>query len=179
MEVGLVAPFFSRHGADWDYFTIREGIEVVRVAEEDGSPVYTHTYLVNPSFTTCFTNATIDGRPGCAVSDLLEQHPEKPELHRVYGRKDDLIVLSSGFKACTASIYDTLVTLLNVLLYRWVPSLLVCFSRSVLALLTDRLIPRGSHQQKPFRRRCTGVRRGKDPSRGHHSAETRISSSLA
>jgi hypothetical protein len=101
MEVGLVAPLFSRHGADWDYFTIREGIEVVRVAEEDGSPLYTHTYIVSPSFATCFTNSTIDGRPGCALSDLLEQHPEQPELHRVYGRKDDLIILSSGFKACT------------------------------------------------------------------------------
>ncbi|KAJ7882852.1 hypothetical protein B0H13DRAFT_2047560 [Mycena leptocephala] len=99
MEVGLVAPFFWHHGADWDYITMREGVEVVKVPEEDGSLLYTHTYIVSPSFATCFTNSTVDGRPGCSVSDLLERHPEKPELHRVYGRKDDLIVLSSGFKA--------------------------------------------------------------------------------
>jgi hypothetical protein len=111
MEVGLVAPFFRHHGADWDYITMREGVEVVKVPEEDGSPLYTHTYIASPSFATCFTNSTVDGRPGCSVSDLLERHPEKPELHRVYGRKDDLIVLSSGFKVCTCPIHVGLVTL--------------------------------------------------------------------
>ncbi|KAJ7119146.1 hypothetical protein C8R44DRAFT_737971 [Mycena epipterygia] len=68
------------------------------VPEEDGSPLYTHTYLVSPSYATCYTNAEVDGKPGCSVRDLLEQHPENPELYRVYGRKDDLIVFSSAAK---------------------------------------------------------------------------------
>ncbi|KAJ7765657.1 hypothetical protein B0H16DRAFT_1523880 [Mycena metata] len=98
MEVGLVTPFLECHGENWHYFTVRKDIDFVRVPEADGSPLYTLTYLVGPSFTTTFTNSTINGRPGCSVNDLLEQHPDNPELHRIYGRKDDIIVLSSGFK---------------------------------------------------------------------------------
>ncbi|KAJ7684272.1 hypothetical protein DFH06DRAFT_969418 [Mycena polygramma] len=98
METGLVAPFLEHHGADWDYISIRPDIEVARVPEEDGSSLYTHTYLISSSFTTSYTNSVIDGRPGCSVSDLLEQHPRKSELHRIYGRKDDIIIFSSGLK---------------------------------------------------------------------------------
>ncbi|KAJ6509167.1 hypothetical protein C8R47DRAFT_965148 [Mycena vitilis] len=98
METGLVAPFLEHHGADWDYISMRSDIEVARVPEEDGSSLYTHTYLVSSSFTTSYTNSVIDGRPGCSVSDLLERHPHKPELHRIYGRKDDILIFSSGLK---------------------------------------------------------------------------------
>ncbi|KAJ7490926.1 hypothetical protein FB451DRAFT_1221449 [Mycena latifolia] len=97
-EVGSVTPFFEAHGKDWDYFSVREECNPVRVPEDDGSGLYTHTYLVSPTWTTSSTNTEIDGRPGCAISDLLEQHPEKPELHRVYGRKDDLLVFSNTGK---------------------------------------------------------------------------------
>lgn len=98
MEIGLVTAFFRCHGKNWDYFAVEKQCNAVRVPEEDGSPLYTHTYLVSSSYTTCYTNAEIDGKPGCSVRDLLEQHPENPELHRVYGRKDDLIVFSSAAK---------------------------------------------------------------------------------
>ncbi|KAJ7119155.1 hypothetical protein C8R44DRAFT_923158 [Mycena epipterygia] len=98
MEVGVVTAFFRCHGKNWDYFAVEKQVNAVRVPEEDESPFYTHTYLVNPSYATCYTNAEVDGKPGCSVRDLLEQHPENPELHRVYGRKDDLIVFSSAAK---------------------------------------------------------------------------------
>ncbi|KAJ7142097.1 hypothetical protein C8R43DRAFT_954442 [Mycena crocata] len=98
METGLVTPFLNCYGKDWDYFSVRQDFNPVRVPEDDGSKLYTHTYLVSPSYVTCYINSEIDGRPGCSVSDLLEQHPEKPELHRVYGRKDDIIIFSSGAK---------------------------------------------------------------------------------
>ncbi|KAJ7608063.1 hypothetical protein DFH06DRAFT_1111628 [Mycena polygramma] len=104
METGLVAPFLENHGVDWDYFSMRPDLEIVRVPEEDGSALYTHTYLLSPSFTPSSMNSLIDGRPGCYVSDLLEQHPHKPELHRVYGRKDDIIIFSSGLKMSPGSI---------------------------------------------------------------------------
>ncbi|KAJ7041890.1 hypothetical protein C8F04DRAFT_1077642 [Mycena alexandri] len=104
MEVGVVTPFFECHGENWDYFTVRKDIDVVRVPEGEGSPLYMHTYLVGPSYTTTFTNSTIDRRPGCSLSDLLEQHPKNPELHRIYGRKDDIIVLSSGLKISPGSV---------------------------------------------------------------------------
>ncbi|KAJ7500418.1 hypothetical protein B0H11DRAFT_2225418 [Mycena galericulata] len=98
MEVGLVAPFFKSHGKDWDYISVLKERNAVRVVEDDGSGLYTHTYLVSPTFATAYTNTQIDGKPGCSVSDLLEQHPENPDLHRVYGRKDDLIAFSTAAK---------------------------------------------------------------------------------
>ncbi|KAJ7041894.1 hypothetical protein C8F04DRAFT_1077661 [Mycena alexandri] len=98
METGVVTPFFTSYGQDWDYISVREEFNPVRVPEEDGSHFYTHTYLVSPSYMTAYTNTEIDGRPGCVVSDLLEQHPTNPNLHRVYGRKDDLISFSTAAK---------------------------------------------------------------------------------
>ncbi|KAK7057628.1 acetyl-CoA synthetase-like protein [Favolaschia claudopus] len=99
METGLLMPFLECHGPDWAYLRMRPGIEVKRKPEEDGSPLFTQIYIPSPSYVTCFTNTTVDdGRPGCFVSDLLEPHPEKPDLFRVYGRQDDTIVLSNGFK---------------------------------------------------------------------------------
>ncbi|KAJ7301359.1 hypothetical protein DFH08DRAFT_906979 [Mycena albidolilacea] len=98
METGLLMPFFNCHGKDWEYFTLRKNLDVVRTLEDDGSGLYTHTYLTGPSYATSYTNVVIDGRPGCCLSDLLEQHPDNPELHRVYGRKDDLIAFSTAAK---------------------------------------------------------------------------------
>ncbi|KAJ7904669.1 hypothetical protein B0H14DRAFT_615623 [Mycena olivaceomarginata] len=98
METGLLTPFFSCHGKDWDYFALRKDLNAVRTLEDDGSGLYTHTYLTGPSYATAYTNVVIDGRSGCCLSDLLEQHPDNPELHRVYGRKDDLIPFSTAAK---------------------------------------------------------------------------------
>ncbi|KAJ7184616.1 hypothetical protein C8R46DRAFT_1064644 [Mycena filopes] len=98
MEVGLVTPFFRSYGKDWEYFAVKPECNPVRVPEEDGSHLYTHAYLPSPSFVTCHTNTEVNGRPGCGLSDLLEQHPENPNLHRVYGRKDDIIIFSTGSK---------------------------------------------------------------------------------
>ncbi|KAJ7651343.1 hypothetical protein FB45DRAFT_1079115 [Roridomyces roridus] len=100
MEIGLVTPFFTSHGKDWDYISLREGVDAVVLPENDGSGMYTHTYLVGPHFAAAFTNEEIEGHVGCTLSDLLEQHPdaEKSHLHRVYERKDDLIPFSSAAK---------------------------------------------------------------------------------
>ncbi|KAJ7490927.1 hypothetical protein FB451DRAFT_1221453 [Mycena latifolia] len=92
MEMGIITPFFRNHGKDWDYFSVRESYSAVRVPEEDGSGLYTHTYLYHAG-----------GQPH-PVSDLLEQHPENPELHRVVGRKDDVIAFSSTFKMDPGSV---------------------------------------------------------------------------
>jgi hypothetical protein len=104
METGLLTPFFSCHGTDWDYFALRKDLNAVRTLEDDGSGLYTHTYLTGPSYATAYTNVVIDGRSGCCLSDLLEQHPDNPELHRVYGRKDDLIPFSTAAKVCASGI---------------------------------------------------------------------------
>lgn len=44
------------------------------------------------------TNTQIDGMDAYATSDLLVPHPTKPGLWKIYGRKDDQIMLSTGEK---------------------------------------------------------------------------------
>src|SRR5712672_1000355 len=44
------------------------------------------------------TNTRVDGRNAYATSDLLEPHPTKPGLWKIFGRKDDQIMLSTGEK---------------------------------------------------------------------------------
>lgn len=43
-------------------------------------------------------NTTIDGRPGYATGDLLQEHPLYKGLYKIYGRADEQIMLSTGEK---------------------------------------------------------------------------------
>lgn len=43
-------------------------------------------------------NTQVDGHDGYATSDLLEPHPTKPGLWRIFGRADEQIMLSNGEK---------------------------------------------------------------------------------
>jgi hypothetical protein len=43
-------------------------------------------------------NTKIGGRDACTTNDLVQQHPERPGLYRIYGRVDDQIMHSSGEK---------------------------------------------------------------------------------
>ncbi|KAI9433075.1 acetyl-CoA synthetase-like protein [Lactarius indigo] len=43
-------------------------------------------------------NTDVDGKDAYATSDLLVPHPTKPGLWKIYGRKDDQIMLSTGEK---------------------------------------------------------------------------------
>lgn len=43
-------------------------------------------------------NTQVDGKDAYATSDLLLPHPTKPGLWKIYGRKDDQIMLSTGEK---------------------------------------------------------------------------------
>ena len=52
-------------------------------------------------------NDKINGIDAYATSDLLESHPTKPGLWKVYGRVDDQIVLSNGEKVRKIVDVDT------------------------------------------------------------------------
>ena len=49
-------------------------------------------------------NVSIEGRPAYATSDLLQQHPTKKHLFRVFGRADDQLILSTGEKTNPAPL---------------------------------------------------------------------------
>ncbi|KAL1743880.1 hypothetical protein HDZ31DRAFT_64623 [Schizophyllum fasciatum] len=50
------------------------------------------------------------GHPGYATKDLWVRHPTKPHLHKIIGRKDDVIVHSTGEKTVPAPIEGVIVT---------------------------------------------------------------------
>ena len=51
-----------------------------------------------PDYPLPATNTKIDGQDGYATSDLVQPHPTKPNLWRIYGRADEQIILSNGEK---------------------------------------------------------------------------------
>ncbi|KAI5884853.1 acetyl-CoA synthetase-like protein [Schizophyllum commune H4-8] len=52
----------------------------------------------------------MEDRPGYATNDLFIRHPTKPYLRKVVGRKDDVIVHSTGEKTVPAPIEGVIVT---------------------------------------------------------------------
>ena len=48
-------------------------------------------------------NSEYNGRPAYATSDLLMRHPTRPGFWKLFGRKDDQIMLSTGEKVCLRS----------------------------------------------------------------------------
>ena len=50
------------------------------------------------------SNDVINGRKAYRTSDIVEPHPTLPSLWRIYGRKDDQIMLSTGEKVCDVFI---------------------------------------------------------------------------
>ena len=104
--------------SEWDYFDMSGHIDSWLIPQEGQPGIFepiafvrsipsghgccdtlTHVGLqASPTMSPNVFNAMYDGRPAYATSDLLQQHPTKPNLFRVYGRADDQLMLSTGEK---------------------------------------------------------------------------------
>ncbi|KZT21918.1 acetyl-CoA synthetase-like protein [Neolentinus lepideus HHB14362 ss-1] len=98
-EIGPATMFIPKDtpGTDeWEYFKFSHHIEFVMQPEDklDGifEPIMIPTEICFPHV----TNSELDGKRVFAVGDLLERHPTDTTRWRVFGRKDDQIVLSTG-----------------------------------------------------------------------------------
>ena len=58
-------------------------------------------------------NTQIDGRNAYATSDLLVPHPTKSGLWKIYGRKDDQIMLSTGEKTNPGPLGKTITFIIS------------------------------------------------------------------
>lgn len=109
IETGCLTPYLPLKslGKDWEYFNFSEHChpDLIEQSDLDLDRVYSLSLVDVPTHTPCFINATVDGTPAYKISDLLERHPENPKLWRVFGRTDDLIVLSNALK-----VFDMLLT---------------------------------------------------------------------
>ncbi|KAH9856141.1 acetyl-CoA synthetase-like protein [Lenzites betulinus] len=83
---------------EWMYFSLSPPVEFVRIYQEGLPGVFEFVVVDSPTWSPNAFNTTVNGVPAYATSDLFEEHPENPNLFRVYGRADDQIVLSTGEK---------------------------------------------------------------------------------
>ncbi|KAI9459305.1 acetyl-CoA synthetase-like protein [Russula earlei] len=93
--MNTVLPSYSR-GEDWEYFTVSSHCRPAFLPQDDGT--FELVLIDHDLHHPVVTNTQIDGRDAYATSDLLVPHPTKPGLWKVYGRKDDQIMLSTGEK---------------------------------------------------------------------------------
>ncbi|OSD00720.1 acetyl-CoA synthetase-like protein [Trametes coccinea BRFM310] len=89
---------------EWDYFQISPHIDVRLIPQEGQPDIFEPVAFDSPTFTPNVFNSIIDGRPAYSTSDLLQRHPTKHNLFRVYGRADDQLMLSTGEKTNPAPL---------------------------------------------------------------------------
>ncbi|KAI0746390.1 acetyl-CoA synthetase-like protein [Daedaleopsis nitida] len=83
-------------GMDWEYFRITPWLSHVLV---DGGDGYSEVVAIaTANHPLAVINTKVNGVDGYAAGDLLEPHPTKPGLWKVFGRRDDQIIHSNGEK---------------------------------------------------------------------------------
>nr|UXY92114.1 ATP/NADPH-dependent carboxylic acid reductase [Trametes cinnabarina] len=89
---------------EWDYFQLSPHIDARLIPQEGQPGIFEPVAFDSPTFTPNVFNTIIDGRPAYSTSDLLQRHPTKHNLFRVYGRADDQLMLSTGEKTNPAPL---------------------------------------------------------------------------
>ncbi|KAJ8508691.1 hypothetical protein ONZ45_g9065 [Pleurotus djamor] len=99
-EVGCFNVFLAKDPSkdDWQYLQLGRNLKIHRVPHEGVEGVFEPIVIATSINTPNVLNTEVDGQSAYATSDLLEVHPTKPHLVRVYGRVDDQLMLSTGEK---------------------------------------------------------------------------------
>ncbi|OCH89652.1 acetyl-CoA synthetase-like protein [Obba rivulosa] len=94
--VSMFVPDLSQH-EDWDYFPFSSHVEIaLEPHEREG--IFELFIFESENYCPNVLNATVRGRRAYATNDLLQRHPTRPDLWRIFGRADDQIMLSTGEK---------------------------------------------------------------------------------
>ncbi|KAF4612669.1 hypothetical protein D9613_011881 [Agrocybe pediades] len=91
---------------DWEYFRFSGHIKAEMRPQGDGT--YEFVMVNNPLCEVCVVNTQVNGVDAYATSDLFTEHPQKPGYWRIYGRKDDQIMHSTGEKTNPGPLEDIL-----------------------------------------------------------------------
>ncbi|KIJ40867.1 hypothetical protein M422DRAFT_780553 [Sphaerobolus stellatus SS14] len=98
-ELGMVASVRAKpcpQGYEWIRFPT--SVSPVYIPDPEDPDTYELAFKLIDTHHPAIINTEIDGVPGYATSDLVEKHPDDPNLVRIKGRKDDQIMLSTGEK---------------------------------------------------------------------------------
>ena len=106
-EVGLY-PSYARDPDDWDYFRFDPNLKALDF-RPTGDDLY-ELVLVRDEQTDPYhiTFYTFPDASEYSTKDLYAKHPTKPNLWRIQGRSDDVLVLSNGEKVVPGPLQDML-----------------------------------------------------------------------
>ncbi|KIJ53373.1 hypothetical protein M422DRAFT_775923 [Sphaerobolus stellatus SS14] len=99
-EIGPVCPMpIPEFGdLDWDWHTFNPRCDVRFIPQEDDLDIFELIFVESPTHTLAVSNTDIEGKRALTTNDLVIRHPTDPCKYRIYGRKDDQIMLSTGEK---------------------------------------------------------------------------------
>ncbi|KAF8577132.1 NAD(P)-binding protein [Ramaria rubella] len=97
-EYGFITCVGDAPAEGYEYFRFLPEISSTFLPEEGLPGVYELVVKDDERHHIAVVNTELDGVPAYSTNDLLEQHPNNPELFRIVGRKDDQIILSNGEK---------------------------------------------------------------------------------
>ncbi|KAI0753486.1 acetyl-CoA synthetase-like protein [Daedaleopsis nitida] len=98
-EVGpatMFIPHSTPSAEEWEYFKMSNHIKFVMQPQKNLPDLFEPIMIPTDICFPHVTNSELDGSPVFAVGDLLERHPKDPLRWRVFGRKDDQMVLSTA-----------------------------------------------------------------------------------
>ncbi|KAI0633130.1 acetyl-CoA synthetase-like protein [Trametes polyzona] len=90
--------------SEWEWVQIAQHLDARLIPHEEAPDLFELVVFDSPTFTPNVFNSVIDGRPAYSTNDLLQRHPTKHHLFRVFGRADDQIMLSTGEKTNPAPL---------------------------------------------------------------------------
>ncbi|KAI0830379.1 acetyl-CoA synthetase-like protein [Trametes gibbosa] len=102
--VQLIPKPETMNKSEWDYFRIPPHIDLRMLPQEGQPDLFEPVAFDSRTFTPNVFNSVVDGRPAFSTRDLLQRHPTKHHLFRVFGRADDQIMLSTGEKTNPAPL---------------------------------------------------------------------------
>ncbi|KAF9477786.1 acetyl-CoA synthetase-like protein [Pholiota conissans] len=107
-EFGAVSRFFRKDGdeKDWEWMWFSDTTNIHWDPQGDGT--YEIQFLTSNKHQVSVEN--LENMRGYATSDLWAQHPTKPYFWKIVGRKDDVIVHTSGEKTVPAPMEDIIMS---------------------------------------------------------------------
>ncbi|VDB85408.1 unnamed protein product [Peniophora sp. CBMAI 1063] len=91
---------YDSRPADWEYFRFLSAdlATFAMIPHEEHGGLVEPVLLAGDYYSPNVFNTTVDGRPGYATGDLVQEHPVHKGLYRIHGRADEQIMHSNGEK---------------------------------------------------------------------------------
>ncbi|TFK32327.1 acetyl-CoA synthetase-like protein [Crucibulum laeve] len=115
-EIGCLSMFIpnSTEKDEWEYFKVSSQLDVKMLPQDGARGIFEPIVKACDFFSPHMLNTEVDGVPSYATSDLLQQHPHKPNMFKIYGRVDDQLMLSTSEKTNPAPLETILLRNKNI-----------------------------------------------------------------